>query len=379
MSGDKIDDSLQSISIKPSKLVGSLKLPPSKSHAMRWLLLASMDSNPTEIKMHEIGKDVQAMIDCLSDLGLIYQDKIMRGGELKFNTDTLDCKNSGTALRFLIGQVATCDGEITFDGDSSLRVRTSLPLLESLKINYSRLGDDFLPMKVKGPVISEKITIDTSISSQYLSSILLMTPRTNGFELVTTGKSVSQKHSDLTWDLCKLTGAKEIGLPWVVNCPDVKIPPDPSMTAFCKLAGLDIENPPKDEDLIGHDLNNLNLKDSNDLITPLAAILALTDGGTISGAKHATFKESNRITCTRKMLEQFSINCKETEDGLHIPGGQTPITPKQIVKTYRDHRIQMTAVILASICGATIEGKNLHEIAWPSFIQQLQNCGLIAD
>ena len=80
MSGDKIDDSLQSISIKPSKLVGSLKLPPSKSHAMRWLLLASMDSNPTEIKMHEIGKDVQAMIDCLSDLGLIYQDKIMRGG-----------------------------------------------------------------------------------------------------------------------------------------------------------------------------------------------------------------------------------------------------------------------------------------------------------
>ncbi|MEL0101701.1 MAG: hypothetical protein VW862_08385, partial [Euryarchaeota archaeon] len=65
--------------------------------------------------------------------------------------------------------------------------------------------------------------------------------------------------------------------------------------------------------------------------------------------------------------------------GLHIPGGQTPITPKQIVKTYRDHRIQMTAVILASICGATIEGKNLHEIAWPSFIQQLQNCGLIVD
>jgi hypothetical protein len=39
----------------------------------------------------------------------------------------------------------------------------------------------------------------------------------------------------------------------------------------------------------------------------------------------------------------------------------------------------MTAVILASICGATIEGKNLHEIAWPSFILQLQNCGLIVD
>ena len=69
MSGDKIDDSLQSISIKPSKLVGSLKLPPSKSHAMRWLLLASMDSNPTEIKMHEIGKDVQAMLKLGRSMG----------------------------------------------------------------------------------------------------------------------------------------------------------------------------------------------------------------------------------------------------------------------------------------------------------------------
>lgn len=379
MSAGQIDDLEKSISIRPSNLEGRLKLPPSKSHAMRWLILASMDSSPTEIKMNEIGRDVQAMIDCLSDMGLKYQEGIMFGGEFKFKTDKLDCKNSGTALRFLIGQVASCGQEITFDGDASLRVRTSLPLIESLKISSSTFGDYHLPMKIRGPVTSQNIKIDTSISSQFLSSILLMTPRTNGFELVTTGKSVSQKHSDLTWDLCKLTGAVKIGQPWAVRCPDVEIPPDPSMTAFCRLAGLDIENPPKSEDLIGHDLSNLNLKDSNDLITPLAAILALSDGGTITGAHHATFKESNRIKCTKKMLEQFSIHCNETADGLQIPGGQTPISPNQLVKTYGDHRIQMTAVILASKCGATIEGENLHEIAWPSFIQQLQNCGLIID
>ena len=97
-----------------------------------------------------------------------------------------------------------------------------------------------------------------------------------------------------------------MGVPWKVSCPDVIIPPDPSMAAFCKLAGLDIENPPNSSDLIGHDLEKLDLRDSNDLITPLSAILALGDGGQITGAKHATYKESNRILRTRDLLEQFS-------------------------------------------------------------------------
>ena len=53
------------LEIEPSTLSGSLKLPPSKSHSMRWLTLASMDKSPTKIEMWEIGEDVQAMIDCL--------------------------------------------------------------------------------------------------------------------------------------------------------------------------------------------------------------------------------------------------------------------------------------------------------------------------
>ena len=52
------------LEIEKSSLSGMLKLPPSKSHSMRWLTLASMDLNPTEIKMWEIGQDVQALLDC---------------------------------------------------------------------------------------------------------------------------------------------------------------------------------------------------------------------------------------------------------------------------------------------------------------------------
>ncbi len=114
------------LEIEPSNLSGSLKLPPSKSHAMRWLTLASMDHNPTKIVMWEIGEDVQAMLDCLCALGMFWDGEIFTGGELSEPGKKLDCKNSGTALRFLIAQSATCNFPIVLDGDSSLRARSSL-------------------------------------------------------------------------------------------------------------------------------------------------------------------------------------------------------------------------------------------------------------
>ena len=123
------------LEIEPSTLSGSLKLPPSKSHSMRWLTLASMDKSPTKIEMWEIGEDVQAMIDCLVQLGITWDGQFMTGGDFKPSSKTLDCKNSGTALRFLIAQAATCDFPATIDGDASLRARSSLHLVQSLGIS----------------------------------------------------------------------------------------------------------------------------------------------------------------------------------------------------------------------------------------------------
>ena len=185
-----------------------------------------------------------------------------------------------------------------------------------------------------------------------------------------------RKHSKLTLDLCQQTGAKKPGLPWSVKCPDIVIPSDASMMAFAKLAGIKVENKPDSVDLIGHDLENTILRDSNDLITPMAAWLALGEGGTISGAKHAAFKESNRITKTVELLSRFGIDSTINEGGISVSGGQIPIRPDGLVETYGDHRIQMTAILLASICGGLIEGADLHKVAWPSYLEQLIGLGL---
>ncbi len=365
------------LEINPSKLSGTLKLPPSKSHCMRWLTLASMDNTPTRISMWEIGEDVQALIDCLLELGIEWDGEFVKGGELCQPSSKLDCKNSGTALRFLIGQAATCDFKIVLDGDSSLRARSSLHLTKSLGIEFNSKGDDFeYPMEITGPFNLKSVEIDVSKTSQFHSSVLLMAPRTDGFSITTKGDPVSRKHSDLTWNLCKSTGAEIPGQPWNVSCPDVTIPPDASMMAFAKLANLNVENAPDSSDLIGHFLDSTDLRDSNDLISPMAAWLALGEGGTITGAKHAVYKESDRITRTADLLSQFSIKSTINSDGLHIPGGQEPKKPDGIVETYGDHRIQMTAILLASICGGLVQGSDLHNVAWPSYLNQLIDCGL---
>ena len=75
----------------------------------------------------------------------------------------------------------------------------------------------------------------------------------------------------------------------------------------------------------------------------------------------------------------FGLKAEITDDGLEIAGNQKPTTPNSVVKTYNDHRIQMTAVLLASITGGTIEGKYLHKVAWPTYIEQLVQCGLQLD
>ena len=121
-----------------------------------------------------------------------------------------------------------------------------------------------------------------------------------------------------------------------------------------------------------YEAQTINLCDANDLITPLAAAMSIGGGGEIVGASHAQFKESNRVACTVEMLEAFSIEVQSAPDGLRISGGQNPIAPIHIVPTFGDHRMQMTAVILATKVGAEIEGADLHEVSFPKFLNFIQ-------
>ena len=123
----------------------------------------------------------------------------------------------------------------------------------------------------------------------------------------------------------------------------------------------------------------VDLRDANDLITPLTAMLALGEGGRISGAPHAAFKETNRLTGTVALLKQFGLTAIQTDDGgLTVDGGQRLQTPTAVVETFDDHRMQMTALVLATACDdkVRIEGPTLHEVADPDAVERLRAAGV---
>jgi 5-enolpyruvylshikimate-3-phosphate synthase len=125
----------------------------------------------------------------------------------------------------------------------------------------------------------------------------------------------------------------------------------------------------------------LDLRHANDLITPVAALLALASGGSVSGAEHAAYKETDRTVGTVALLEQFGLNATYQDGVLNVPGGQTPQTPSGMVETYGDHRMQMTALVLAMGCkeSVLIKGATLHEVADPGALQRWRAVGVTVE
>ena len=115
----------------------------------------------------------------------------------------------------------------------------------------------------------------------------------------------------------------------------------------------------------------VDLRDASDLVTPAAVWMALGEGGNITGIPHARGKESDRILRTVELLQSFGMKAEETDDGLVIPGRQTPNSPNEPVQTHMDHRLAMVAMILASKVGGEVVDAEICEVSHPGFIQQL--------
>ena len=381
-----------------SPLVEKGGLPPSKSHLIRWLLLASQGQDQVEIQgVSGAANDACAMRDALIEMGVqidIHDDSWIVHGVgsdgFKHPAGKLNLHNSGTSLR-LLSIAATRVGEwITIDGDSTLDARIDRDFWRSLGIDVTfDCAERNLPMKIKGPLNRNELTLNCENTSQHLSAIVLSMPAMNNpLKLTIEGDIVSRRHAQLSFDLAVKCGSPNtienpLLQPWECKPPShIEIPPDASHIAFWKLYEMihdttvqlsEVE--PSDsigaEVLIGLNLEQyqtINLRDANDLITPLAAAMAVGGGGVICGASHARHKESNRIERTVEMLAHFSIHVERTSDGLSIVGKQHLSQPTSPVPTFGDHRMQMTAVVLATKVGANIEGAGLHEVSFPEFI-----------
>jgi len=424
------------------------RLPPSKSHAIRWLALAAQSEQKVVIhNLAHAGQDILSMRRCLGQLGVRITDlndlgeALVSGDDssenppqgtvswcvegvgvtgLKLPTSVLDAGNSGTALRILMALCARLNGSVTVDGDASLRSRNHDVLtgaLQQLGVKVARIeGGENLPLRLEGPWNpTGSLTLDISTSSQPTTALCLAAAALpSSIKLENQGIGVSLRHSELTKLLCEQTGASssihegELH-PWTpkIDGSSTVLPPDASMLSFAFLAAkvaesVDVEHLPEIRDALGHEVLfefapffGLQLKDStitnvsggqhaivdlrhgNDLITPVAALLALAKGGEIIGAEHAAYKETDRTRGTVALLKQFGLDASFADGRLVVPGGQELVSPKGLVRTFGDHRMQMTALVLAMGCtgDVTIEGSQLHEVADPEALTRWRLAG----
>ena len=406
-------------------------LPPSKSHMIRILALAAINQGVCNIRLNGIlGNDIESMIYSLQSIGVNITKQfgkrvtivtiygVGKDGFSSLNS-SVDCGNSGTALRIVMGLISSMRDEITLFGDESLSKRYNQSMINSLMdadVLVEKTTDSNLPLKIKGPWFGDShtnkiITLDCSKSSQPLTSWMISSALFPcNVDLRLLGPAVSNRHYLLTKELCNRYGADILATDfgyrlnkWEVSLPDeITIPGDSSMASFaillCKLhtCNLQLSNWPENNDSLGNEIlrdsakylgiswddnaiNSLNkgeyssydLTDCNDLITPLAVTISLAGGGEITGISHTIYKESNRIESTLKLMDNFGLKGIFDGQKIIIEGGQELIKPTLPVDCYDDHRIFMTAAILMTKYGGDIIGKGLHSIADFDFLNRL--------
>ncbi len=385
-------------------------LPPSKSHMIRWLILAAQAEASTCLRFEgRPGEDIESVGRCLEQMSV----RIERGSDMwtvrgvgpsgfSAPLSVLNCDNSCSGFRFLSVLATRLGTPVMLDGDATLRRRPS----ESLRSLLRRLGcqistgesGEAMPLLLHGPLSTDALEssrttpleLDQSGSSQPLSALLLSAPALAApMHLRMIGSPVSNRHTALSFRLAAETGSEakvhalnEVVLkPWTVRCPaEVEIPGDRSIEAFGMLlarlhdAPLRVIGRPTTGDSLGAEMLDLldetfefDLTDASDLICPLAALMAVGGGGVVTGAEHARGKESNRIESTIEMLSAFSLVAESTVDGMRVEGRQVVKAPDGLVNTHGDHRLHMTAACLASLVGATLSDCGIHAVSHPDF------------
>ena len=398
---------------------------------IRILALAAINQGVCKIRLNGIlGDDIESMIRSLQSIGVNITkqfDKrvtivtIYGVGKDGFSSvkTSVDCGNSGTALRIVMGLISSMRDEITLFGDESLSKRDNQSMINSLidaDVLVEKTTDRNLPLKIKGPWFGDSdtnklITLDCSKSSQPLSSWMISSALFPcNVDLKLLGPTVSNRHYLLTKELCNRYGADILATDygyrlnkWEVSLPDeITIPGDSSMASFaillCKLhtCNLELSNWPGNNDTLGNEIlqdsakylgiswddnaiKSLNkgeyasydLTDCNDLITPLAVTISLAGGGEIIGISHTVYKESNRIESTLELMDNFGLKGIFDGQKIIIEGGQKLTKPVLPVDCYHDHRIFMTAAILMTKYGGDLIGKGLHSVADFDFLNRL--------
>ena len=431
-------------SIKPFKKI--IQVDSDKAISIRSFLIGAISHNISEVQNVLESEDIFSCIRCLRKLGVkivkvkakhyrIY-GKGLGSFYTKKNT-VLNCGNSGTTARLLVGLLSTNPGiQVKIKGDHSLNKRSMSKLIGLL----SNFGATFLPKsKTTFPItlISSEMPIGIKYkageSAQLKSAAILAGLNANGVTNIIEEKQ-SRNHTEnmLLQNLNVLkikqnnegqNHIKVFGKDYL-DALKVNVAGDPSSAAFFSAltlltphAKLKIKNVGLNQRRVGFynllkkhgakikfkNIKKINHEEVGDIevqsskLKPIKAssdyyvsatdeypilfvIAALTKGTSIfKGLEGLIQKESNRIEEMKKILNQIGIKCKTTKNEMRVFGGTKLKKTNTVIKVPNlgDHRICMSTFVLSLATGVIAEIKNFETVktSSPSFLQIIKSLG----
>ncbi len=334
----------------------------------------------------------------------------------------LELGESGLGLRMFTPIAALLQNEVTINGHGSLTMRPMHffdDILPKLNVDF-KSNKGFLPFIVKGKLQPNDIIVDGSLSSQFLTGLLMAYSYTNENAIITVNKLTSKPYIDITLDVLKSFG---------LNVPENKnyeqfvftkkedlpkenfnytIESDWSSTSFllvaaaingdCTFTGLNMESVQADKKIMEALQkanaqviivdNEIKIQKSNlisfdfdatecpDLFPPLVALAANAVGiTTISGLKRLAHKESNRGVTLQEEFAKLGVEIILEEDVMQIKGsGEISIKNKNC-DSHNDHRIAMALTVAVLLADKEIEINNAEAInkSYPNFYNDIES------
>lgn len=392
------------VTIKKSKAQGKIAAPPSKSMAHRALICGALSSD-SKIENIECSNDILATLDCLTALGakIDIQDSTIRCGELNpFNSKeaTLDCRESGSTLRFMIPLCMLSGNKITLTGSERLFARNLTIYEEIAKQNGIAFGKHASSITVCGKLKSGDYKIAGNISSQFVSGLLFALPLLEGNStLEIIGEYESKPYVDLTIKSLDDFGVKieKSGRIYKIkggqkySSKDITVEGDYSNAAFLdgfnllggevSVTGLDTQSLQGDKvyktmfNELESGKKEFDLSNCPDLAPVMFALSAVFGGAHFTGTKRLKIKESDRAAAMKQELAKFGIKVDVNDNDVTVYGGKLK-APTETLCGHNDHRIVMALSLLCTLTSGSISEPQAVAKSYPDYFKAIKSLGI---
>lgn len=410
-------------SVSLGSVNGTITPPSSKSYAQRAIALALLSKGRTTLRNIEFCKDTRSALACIEALGakitFIDERTISIDGGLNPIGNTLQVGESGLATRLFTPIASLNRSAICIQGEGTLLHRPMHMMIEPLRELGVKVkdGGGYLPIEVEGPIHGGKIRVDGSVSSQFITGLLLALPMAEEDTTLYVDSAVSTPYIDMTIDTAQRFGVEimhnegdyseffiegrqqytptdiSIEGDWSgastmlvagaiageVTVKNISTLSRQADTAICRAleragAGIVIEHDSITVSKRPLKAFTFDATNCPDLFPALAALAAAAEGeSTIIGTNRLMHKESDRAETIRREYEKLGISVDISEDNImKIQGGK--ILPATVF-SHNDHRIAMSLAVSALRCEGivTIENAECVEKSYPEFFEDLES------